>query len=118
MNVGIPAAPGMPTFIAPDALSDAALDAMWNALPDAPKPVVKSSAKPAAGRAKLRQKFPARVFAAEIEAGVLPSAREVMRRMGCGMPKARAILAELAAMNNTETPADGHQPEDGNDNAD
>jgi hypothetical protein len=46
-------------------------------------------------RAPARPKSPARMFAAEVESGELPSLREVKRRAGCGTDRAREILAEL-----------------------
>jgi hypothetical protein len=45
-----------------------------------------------------KPKSPERVFAAEVARGELPSLREVMRRAGCGQPRAREILAELTEM--------------------
>lgn len=36
-----------------------------------------------------------KMFAVEIQRGELPSLREVMRRAGCGQPRARQILSEL-----------------------
>ena len=43
-----------------------------------------------------RAKDPERVFAAEIQAGELPSLREIKRRAACGTDRARAIRQELA----------------------
>jgi Protein of unknown function (DUF2637) len=55
-------------------------------------------------------KAPERIFAAEIEAGELPSLREVKRRAACGTPRAKAILVELgevlAAQSLTEVTRD------------
>jgi hypothetical protein len=45
-----------------------------------------------------RAKAPERVFAAEIEAGELPSLRQVKERMHVGTPRAREILSELTEM--------------------
>jgi hypothetical protein len=63
-------------------------------------PVSPAALRPVPGRTPRRTspgkpKAPGRVFAAEIESGELPSLREVMRRAGCGQPRAREILAEL-----------------------
>lgn len=43
-----------------------------------------------------RAKDPERVFAAEIEAGDLPSLREIKRRAACGTDRARVIRGQLA----------------------
>jgi hypothetical protein len=42
-----------------------------------------------------RVKEPERVFAAEIEAGHLPSLRAIKARISCGTDRTRVILAQL-----------------------
>ena len=54
-----------------------------------------AAARPRRAR-PARAKDPERVFAAEIEAGELPSLREIKRRAACGTDRARAIRQELA----------------------
>ena len=91
---------------AQETVSEAVADTVPAAVPGigpATVPVDTVSPRPAerprtvsASRARRRARNAEQVFSAEIEAGTLPSIREIKRRARCGTTRARSIRDELA----------------------
>jgi hypothetical protein len=94
-------APGaVPAGVLPGVIADVPEGVFADTVPTAPVSTVETVAarapKRASGRASGRRvKEPERVFAAEIEAGQVPSLRAIKARMSCGTDRARVILAQL-----------------------
>jgi hypothetical protein len=90
----------VPVDVPVDASVTAAVDVPASDIPTTRPPLFNTVTSGRAPRRapKRASRAPEKVFATELEAGELPSVREIKRRAKCGTPRATEIRNSLAAI--------------------